>query len=280
MPRFQDLTGRRFGRWLVVRLQPKEKGKDRKYLCRCECGTEKVVAAQNLRNGKSSSCGCYFREVMATRIEDLVGQRFGRLRVLAQSSERKSGRVAWVCICDCGKEKIVTGHDLVGSVRSCGCLHSETASQMARRCNTTHGMTLTPTYRSWQSMIARCTASKSPDYKDYGAAGITVCDRWLNSFEAFLEDMGERPKGKTLDRVDNRSGYHPGNCRWATPKQQARNRRNNRSLTCQGETLLLAEWVERTGIPKSTILNRLYRGKTVEQALGFAEQESSGRPAP
>jgi hypothetical protein len=112
------------------------------------------------------------------------------------------------------------------------------------------------TYISWKAMVARCTRPSHQRYAVYGGAGITVCDRWL-SFDAFLDDMGERPLGKTLDRVDNNKGYLPENCRWATRKEQSRNRRDNQTATIDGETKTLAEWAELNGLAIGTLERRI-----------------------
>ena len=113
-------------------------------------------------------------------------------------------------------------------------------------------------------MCDRCTKPDNDNYLNYGARGITVCDRWLNSFEAFYEDMGERPKGKTLDRINNNAGYAPNNCRWATIAEQARNKRDSRLITCKGKTMNMIDWAKEVGIPRNTIGGRLSQGLTVE----------------
>jgi hypothetical protein len=124
----------------------------------------------------------------------------------------------------------------------------------------------TPTYESWVAMHTRCTNPKHPKFRLYGGRGITVCERWA-SFEAFLADMGERPKGTTLDRIDNDRGYERGNCRWATDSEQNSHRSNNHLVKFTGVTCTLAEWARRTGLLKSTIRMRLASGWDVERAL-------------
>jgi hypothetical protein len=125
----------------------------------------------------------------------------------------------------------------------------------------------TPEYQTWSGMLRRCYDDRSPDFARYGARGISVCERWRSSFEDFLADVGAKPPGCTLDRRDNALGYEPGNVRWATPSEQARNRRSNHSVTANGETLTIAEWSERTGIRPDTLLRRLRLGWTPDAAV-------------
>jgi hypothetical protein len=123
-----------------------------------------------------------------------------------------------------------------------------------------------PLYSSWQQMISRCTNTSHGRYRDYGGRGVGVADRWL-SFAAFVEDMGDRPPGHQIERIDNEKGYTPDNCRWASRIDQARNKRNNRMLAYQGLTLSVAAWADVTGIRESTIRRRLALGWAAERAL-------------
>lgn len=131
----------------------------------------------------------------------------------------------------------------------------------------THGMSKTPIYAIWDSMIQRCYNPNRRDFKSYGAKGVTVCDRWRLDFVAFFHDMGHRPSGMSLDRIDTAKGYSPENCRWATTKQQARNRTVSRMLTHNGKTMCLQDWAELVGINKITLQARLSKGWPVERAL-------------
>jgi AraC-like DNA-binding protein len=133
--------------------------------------------------------------------------------------------------------------------------------------NKTHGMSGTPIYVCWNSMIGRCTRPNHKDYKDYGARGITICDRWL-VFENFYLDMAPiHAPGMTIDRRDNNLGYSPDNCRWVSNKVQQRNKRNNRLFTYKGETLCIGEWAERFGMSRTVLHDRLKAGMSIEQAL-------------
>lgn len=166
---------------------------------------------------------------ISRRSKNIIGDRFGRMVVVRLHDPGASGRHAsWECRCDCGKTSVAQGSKLAnGNTKSCGCLRRE----LGIAANTTHGRARTPTYRIWVLMRYRCFNPKAKPYKYYGGRGITVCDRWL-SFQNFFDDMGERPSGMSIDREDNDGNYEPGNCRWATPKEQRANqrRRVTRSL--------------------------------------------------
>lgn len=187
------------------------------------------------------------------RTADLTGLRFGRLVVVRISPKRSSGNVYWHCVCDCGQTREVQRSALVsGASQSCGCLKNELSSRRQK----THGMTQTPTYSSWVSMTGRCTNPNLREWPHYGGRGITVCSQWRN-FEGFLRDMGERPLGTSLDRIDNERSYEPGNCRWATPKEQSRNKRTSRMLTYRGVTKTITDWAEEMGVDRATLNHRV-----------------------
>lgn len=190
---------------------------------------------------------------MSNQIIDISGQRFYKLTAIRVVEGRsKQGHVRWLVKCDCGTEKIVFGYCLIHKkVKSCGCL--------INKSKISHGMYNTPEYMAWRSMKSRCSNKKDAAFVHYGARGIRVCDQW-KSFENFYKDMGERPTGKSLDRIDNNGPYSPDNCRWATAKQQVRNTRVTTYYEYDGITLCLQEWAEIKGICPGVIYTRYKRG--------------------
>jgi hypothetical protein len=196
-----------------------------------------------------------------SKIKDLTGQVFTNLTVIKFAGQNEAKEALWECQCICGNTKVVRGSKLrFGEVKSCGCYK---APDKHGHC---HKGKQTRTHSKWNAMLNRCNNPNMKFYDKYGGRGIKVCERW-HDFRNFLEDMGEAPMGMTLDRIDNDKGYFKENCRWATMKEQGRNRTNNILVTYNGKTQCLAAWGEEMGIPRSTINTRLKRGWDTIKAI-------------
>lgn len=258
MPVGNDIAGERFGRLVAVNQDDK---RARYWVFRCDCGTVKSIRRWSVKTGESKSCGCLMRDAA-----DITGKRFGRL-VAVNRDDRRSHNSAyhWVFRCDCGTVKSI----LRGSAKSCGCLTREFARELGWR-NKTHGLRHSREYESWAAMRSRCKNKNNACYEDYGGRGISIAQRW-NDFQAFIDDMGPRPLGHSLDRKNNEGDYGPDNCRWANAETQANNKRNNRIITFQGETMTLPNWARRVGLEVPTIRRRLDFGWSTMEALTLAK---------
>lgn len=201
-----------------------------------------------------------------TKLMNLVGQRFGRLTVIAEAQRRGKARY-WLCRCDCGKEReYFLGNLRRGVSQSCGCISTERINAY----NRTHGLTSSLEYPVWYDMIRRCEGRFEAGKHFYQDRGIKVCDRWKgeNGLLNFVEDMGPRPSQKhSLDRIDNDGNYEPNNCRWATHLEQMGNIRSNHNLEYNGKIQCMAAWSRETGISVSGIQKRLKKGWSIEKAL-------------
>lgn len=192
---------------------------------------------------------------------DLTGKMFNRWLVV-KYSHTKNKVAYWNVRCVCGNDRIVSGVNIRhNKTKSCGCLRKLNHS------GKTHGLYYTTSHSVWRNMKTRCNNPKSDRYKWYGRRGIKVCKRW-ELFENFYADMGEKPKGLTLERIDNNKGYSKKNCKWATHKEQANNRRTSRILTLNGVSLTIAQWSEKLNILPATICNRINKsGWSVQRTL-------------
>lgn len=218
---------------------------------------------------------------MPKPIPDLTGQTFNLLTVVSRAANDSGNNVRWTCLCKCGKTTPVRGtHLRSGQTRSCGCIMPAAVSKANIARLTTHNESGSLTGVSWMRMMQRCSNPKAPDYACYGARGITPCPFIAASPLNLISVVGRRLRQElSIDRINNELGYNCGQCphclenglglniRWSTAKVQTRNRRSTRHLTAFGKTLSVAEWVERVGIPRNTLMNRIQRGWSIEKAL-------------
>lgn len=296
---FIDLTGERFGRLTVISRERNNRRGNALWICQCDCGNETVVLGERLRNGKTKSCGCLKEEFLknhknskpkekvtkkATKIKekkerkpqnrrivvdhnDVIGKRFGRLIVIKylELEERTKKEESWLCKCDCGNYTTSSYSSLKnGNKKSCGCLALENSKRPRK-----HGMAKTRIWNIYQNMVRRCNNENDPAYKNYGGRGISVCDKWTGedgmkrffdwSFENGYKDDLE------IDRINVDGNYEPSNCRWATSKQQNRNRRDNIQIKYKGKTQTLPDWCDELGLEYNMVYLRYRRGWDVER---------------
>lgn len=210
----------------------------------------------------------FVEPLKSKQFKDLTGKKFTKLTVLGYAGRDIRNQAMWYCKCDCGKiVKVRGGHLPNKNTSSCGCLQVEKVSE----ANKIHGHSITGNlskeYQTWLAMIQRCQNPKNQSYSDYGGRGITVCDRWL-ILSNFLEDMGKRPDGLTLERRENDKGYSKENCYWATRKEQQNNRRVNKFIHYNGEVKTISQWAEIAEINPRTLRNRIFRDSwPIEKAL-------------
>ena len=186
------------------------------------------------------------------------GDKYNKLTAIRFVEMRGKSQQYWLFHCDCGNEKVLCANDVKRRTKSCGCFQS--------KGNFKHGMKGTRTYASWKGIKERCLNKNCKDYKNYGGRGITICPEWL-TFENFYNDMGKRPIGLSIDRINNNGNYCKENCHWATIEEQANNKRTNHLITYQGKTQTLAQWEKELEISRGIIRGRLKLGWSVEKAL-------------
>jgi hypothetical protein len=193
-----------------------------------------------------------------------VGSVFGRWTVVARNGSDKNGEKMFDCVCSCGSRGTIQS----SSLRRGGSKGCKSCAEKGNSKGKTHGLRYHPLYVVWKSMNTRCSNKKAERYKNYGGRGITVCDRWLNSFPNFLKDMGDRPsKSYSIDRIDNDKGYSPENCRWATRLEQANNRSVSKLLRWDGVEMTVTQWARKLDMKPATLKSRIRSGWSTESAL-------------
>lgn len=210
------MIGTKVGKWLVIEEVKVEQNRTavfKHYNCQCECGIIKIVRADGLRNGRSTQCSDCRKKERYIDTSLMVGEKFGKWLVLKELPGDKTQRKV-LCKCECGKE-----------IKKSASILKLGKSLQCHLCNVTkHGQEGGLTYNTWRCMMARCTNPRNHNYKNYMERGIKVCQEW-HTFGNFFRDMGEKPKGLQLDRIDNNGNYEPNNCRWVTAKENSNNRR-------------------------------------------------------
>ena len=207
-----EYIGRYFGNWLVIEDRGRDAKSNKIVLAECKCGKKSIHRLKTLTSGDTTQCkSCSSKS--RNGISDLTGKIFGKWTVLS-ISEKKHKNTSYLCKCICGIEKEITGYNLRKGF-SLSCVHCK---------HKTHGLSYTSTHHVWRDMKNRCTRPALKSYKYYGGRGISVCERWF-SFDNFLQDMGLKPDGLQIDRINNDGNYEPENCRWVTPKVNRNNQR-------------------------------------------------------
>jgi len=196
----------------------------------------------------------------------IEGSVYNRLTVIKATDRKTGNKTIYECRCSCGNTVFTDKYKLFnGHTKSCGCFKLENLSVIKRK----HGMTKTPEHKAWVEMRQRCYNKNNRVFSYYGGRGITVCEAWLNSFESFYSDMNKRPTSKhSIDRIDVNGNYEPRNCRWATPNEQAANRRDTTKYIFNNELMPLSYIANALGLPQQT-MHRLVRkkGMTIEQVI-------------
>jgi len=219
------------------------------YLCKCVCGNITNVRAESLMSGHTKSCGCKSREITAIALtKNILGEKYGLLTVI-EKADNIDGDTAWVVKCNCGTIKILRSEALrnKSGTQSCGCLWQSKKYTLSYKHGYSKNDNISSEYNSWLTMKARCLNPRTPNYKNYGGRGITICSRWIgeDGFINFIKDMKDKPtKNHQIDRIDNDGNYELSNCKWSTRKEQMRNRRNSVFYEYNGVRKCLAEWIE------------------------------------
>ena len=262
-----DITGQKFGRLTAIKYVGKDKYRRLLWLCKCDCGNEKVVAKSVLKCGATKSCGCLIGDINKARRLDITGNKYGRLTVLRYiGKNKKSNKHMWECRCDCGNIVIVPLAGLRGGhTKSCGCLQKDTIRDIA----VSHDMSRTRFYSIYRGVVSRCNNKNNSKYHHYGGRGIKCL--W-SSFEEFYEDMYESyldhveefgEDNTSIDRIDVDGDYCKENCRWATRKEQHNNMRTNHFIEVSGIEMTVSQAAEKYDINYQTAICRIHRGKDI-----------------
>lgn len=258
----QNLTGKRFGKLVVLRRESVNKHGSATWQCQCDCGSEPVVkSTKELKTKRLQSCDC---SIVNKNRADIAGRRYGKLVAIKDVGlNKKSGSRLWLCKCDCGGESTVSPGVLnSGNTKSCGC-------EKTRAHNKTHDCKPAKLHSVWSSMKDRCYNPNYKGYCNYGGRGIEVCDEWKDSYISFRDwaFVNGYQEGLSIDRIDNNGPYAPWNARWVEKGVQANNTRANVWITINGETKTMAQWSKYSGVSYDLIRNRVNRKIPPEHLL-------------
>lgn len=196
---------------------------------------------------------------MSIKLNDYIGKKFNLLTIESRSDNDRFDRTRWNCLCDCGGRAVVAYFRLKsGHTKSCGCIKGKSRAKPYRD---------TPTYNTWLAIKQRCFYERHEQYENYGGRGIKVCERWSISFDDFVADMGLKPDGMSIERIDVNGDYEPGNCKWATNEEQSRNRRSNINITMNGKTQCVKDWCDELGLNQDKVYGRIRWGRSPVEAL-------------
>jgi len=259
---YRARIGEKYNKLTIVDF--KYENKQCYYLCKCDCGETRYIKCDNVIYGIARSCGCIRRE----DYEDLTGKKFGQLTVIKEAVVDKDyrGNKKWLCRCDCGNIAVVKGSYLkCGHTVSCGCYQRKRTSETRYK----HGDSCDRLFNIYNKIKRRCYNHRCKNYKDYGERGISVCEEWLDKESGYLNfkkwalENGYE-ENLSIDRIDNNGNYEPSNCRWATYKIQANNKRNNRIIEINGVKKNATQWAEYFSVPVSRVYYRLKKNKSFD----------------
>lgn len=261
------------------------KDKSVQWVFKCICGEIVISSPYRVISGHKKSCGCMRyktpqqlnkkpanRPPARVSPEDYIGRKNERLTVIGYRRPDIKGRSQLECRCDCGKITYIYPYQFVsGDIKSCGCARfGHSNCHKGNTSRRTHGLTTNRFYKKWNDMVRRCHNKNEPAYRFYGALGISVCEEWRYSPEAFIrwcEETYPNDERTTIDRIDGSKGYSPDNCRWATKTEQVHNLKNNRFVTINGETRCVTDWCKTYKISPGSVYKRFHKGQSFEQAI-------------
>jgi hypothetical protein len=272
MPKRIDLLNKKYGLWTVIEYSHSLHG-DRYWKLKCVCGAERVMAKKTLNRGKLKPCVCNTKSSPV----NMVGARFGKLLVIEPSKLNPKRKYDYKCLCDCGESIVVFSSNLInGYTSSCGCYYMESN----KRIHGTHGHTFNRTkksseYNCWVAIKQRCYDKNHSHYSHYGGRGIRVCQRWIDSFENFLSDMGIKPSpSHSIERNDVNGNYEPSNCRWATSAEQAVNKRNSVWYTYNGKEYPRRDLAKLLGVSSSSFVQMLNKTSLEETIMYYTNKKN------